>query len=82
MDAVAEVLRLTKSGADVRLRVALSPEIEAFVAHKGSVALNGVSLTVSGVWDGAFEVALIPETLSRTNLGALRAGDPWRAARA
>jgi riboflavin synthase len=75
VDAVAEVLRLTKSGADVRLRVALAREIAPFVAHKGSVALNGVSLTVAGVRGDAFEVALIPETFSRTNLGTIRAGD-------
>jgi riboflavin synthase len=75
VDTVATVVRLSKSGADVRLRVALAREIERFVALKGSIALNGVSLTVSGVWDDAFEVALVPATLSRTNLGTLRAGD-------
>lgn len=74
VDAVAEVVRLTRTGADVRLRVALAPEIAPFVAYKGSIALNGVSLTVSGLSDDSFEVALIPETLARTNLGAVRAG--------
>jgi riboflavin synthase len=74
VDAVAEVVRLTRTGADVRLRVALAPEIAPFVAYKGSIALNGVSLTVAGLSDDSFEVALIPETLSRTNLGTVRAG--------
>jgi len=75
VDAVAGVVRLSRTGADVRLRVALAPEIAPFVAYKGSIALNGVSLTVSGLSDDTFEVALIPETLSRTNLGTVRAGD-------
>jgi riboflavin synthase len=74
VDAMAEVVRLTRTGADVRLRVALAPEIAPFVAYKGSIALNGVSLTVAGLSDDTFEVALIPETLSRTNLGTVRAG--------
>ena len=74
VDAVAEVVRLTRTGADVRLRVALAPEIAPFVAYKGSIALNGVSLTVAGLSDDSFEVAMIPETLSRTNLGTVRAG--------
>jgi riboflavin synthase len=75
VDAVARVVRLSRAGADVRLRVALAPEISPFVATKGSIALNGVSLTVAGLSGDAFEVALIPETLSRTNLGTIRAGD-------
>ena len=75
VDAVAEVARLTRTGADVRLRVALAPEIAPLVAYKGSIALNGVSLTVTGLSDDTFEVALIPETLSRTNLETVRAGD-------
>jgi riboflavin synthase len=50
------------------------PGIERYVAEKGSVALNGVSLTVATVAADSFEVALIPETLSRTNLGDLRKG--------
>ena len=74
VDTVAEVVRLTRTGADVRLRVALAPKIAPFVAYKGSIALNGVSLTVAGLSDDSFEVALIPETLSRTNLGKVRAG--------
>ena len=45
------------------------------VPTKGSVALNGGSLTVSGVSSTAFEVALIPQTLARTNLGSARVGD-------
>jgi len=44
------------------------------VAHKGSIAVDGVSLTVSAVTSRSFEVALIPETVARTKLGSLKAG--------
>jgi riboflavin synthase len=44
------------------------------VARKGSIAVHGVSLTVSAVQSRSFEVALIPQTLARTKLGGLRAG--------
>ena len=45
------------------------------MAPKGSIAVHGVSLTVSAVTSRSFEVALIPQTLARTKLGALRPGD-------
>ena len=74
VDATARVEGVLRSGGDHRVRVELLPEIAPFVAPKGSVALNGVSLTVTSVERAAFEVALIPETLSRTNLGRSRRG--------
>jgi len=43
--------------------------------HKGSVAVDGVSLTVSSLHEDGFSVSLIPETLTRTNLGAVGRGD-------
>jgi len=75
VDTVAAVTRLQKAGADVRLGVDLVPEIAPYIAFKGSVSLNGVSLTVANLSREAFEVALIPETLSRTNLGTARVGE-------
>lgn len=74
VDAVAAVVSLTRRGDDVRLRLAAPSALRRYVASKGSVALNGVSLTVSRVAGSTFEVALIPATLAGTNLGALRAG--------
>jgi riboflavin synthase len=76
VDAVASVLRLARRSGDVRLEVALPADLRGFVAEKGSIALHGVSLTVAGVGARSFTVALIPETLSRTKLGASRPGDP------
>jgi len=46
-----------------------------YLVEKGSIAVNGVSLTVSALHDNGFEVSLIPETLQRTNLGAVKLGD-------
>ena len=75
VDAVARLQSVKRRGADVRLRVTLPSALRGLVAKKGSVALHGVSLTVSALSASGFEVALIPETLARTRLGALKAGD-------
>jgi riboflavin synthase len=75
VDAVAPVIAVTRRGADWRLRIGMTPGIERYIAEKGSVALNGVSLTVAVVGKDGFEVALIPETLGRTNLADLRKGE-------
>src|SRR3954463_8417489 len=71
----------TEDGAAWRVvRLALPAELSALVARKGSIAIDGVSLTVSAVSDPAeaqqwFEVSLIPETLAATILGTKKAGD-------
>lgn len=69
VDAVAEVADVAREGSAVNLRIAPPPSALRYVVEKGSVALDGVSLTVTGVDDGGFGVSLIPETLERTNLG-------------
>ena len=74
-DGVGEVLSIEKDGFARRLRVGLGPELIKYVVAKGSIALNGVSLTVADLGDSWAEVSLIPETLERTNLGTLAAGD-------
>jgi riboflavin synthase len=56
------------------VRIAAAPELLRYVVEKGSIAVDGVSLTVSAIDDEAFEVSLIPETLERTTLGAAAAG--------
>jgi len=75
VDVVAKVIALRRRGHDVRLEVALPKLLRGLVAPKGSIALLGVSLTVSAVKSRSFEVALIPETLARTKLGTLSPGD-------
>jgi riboflavin synthase len=75
VDAVAAVARVVARGDDWRVRLRLSAALRPYVAPKGSITLDGVSLTVAGRDRATFEVALVPETLARTTLGALRAGD-------
>jgi riboflavin synthase len=74
VDARAAVLALRRRGEEVVLELKLPREIAPLVVEKGSIALNGVSLTVASVARGRFSVALIPHTLARTNLSDLRAG--------
>jgi riboflavin synthase len=74
VDGVERVQAVRTAGGEWVLRIAVSPPLRRYLAWKGSVAVNGVSLTVSGVGSGWFEVSLIPETRSRTNLGSIRRG--------
>lgn len=74
-DGVGMVVSIKDDGFARRLRVALGPELIRYVVEKGSIGLNGVSLTVSALGDDWAEVSLIPETLERTNLGGVAAGD-------
>jgi len=57
------------------LTVKLPASLKGLVVEKGSIAVNGVSLTIASVGPRVFTVALIPHTLENTNLGGLRAGD-------
>ena len=75
VDGVATVAALTPDGFARRLRVELEPELLPYVVEHGSIALEGVSLTVASLEDPALEVSLIPETLERTTLGELEPGD-------
>jgi riboflavin synthase len=74
VDAVGEVLARQAEGQGARLTVSLPGSIAPLVAEKGSVAVDGVSLTVARAHRDRFEVALIPETLARTTLGAATPG--------
>jgi riboflavin synthase len=75
VDGIGRVLSIEEDGFARRLRVALALEQLRLVVERGSIALAGVSLTVSALGDDWVEVSLIPETLERTNLGELSEGD-------
>jgi riboflavin synthase len=75
IDGTAEILSITDGSAWRVVRFALDPELAALVTRKGSIAVDGISLTVSAVSDDWFEVSLIPETLDVTTLGARVVGD-------
>ena len=65
-----------RSGTGEEVRIELPADLERYVVEKGSVAVDGVSLTVAGVGPGWFAVALVPHTLEVTTLGRRRPGDP------
>ncbi len=74
VDAVGEVLHRIPEGQGARLTVSLPPTLAPLVAEKGSIAIDGVSLTVAAVARDRLEVALIPDTLARTTLGSVQVG--------
>jgi riboflavin synthase len=74
VDGVGEVERTEDAGFARVVRVAAPPELLRYVVEKGSIAIDGVSLTVSAVDDTGLSVSLIPETLERTTLGAAEPG--------
>ena len=75
IDGTSTLLSVTEGGAWRVLRFSLTPELAPLVARKGSIAIDGVSLTVSDVGIDWLEVSLIPETLVATTLGAKTVGD-------
>lgn len=74
VDATGEVSEVAEDGFSRRLRVTVPAELMRYVVERGSVALDGVSLTVSAAGEGWLEVSLIPETLERTSLGRAAQG--------
>jgi len=75
VDGVAEVLARSGDARSQRLRLRVPPPLGRYVARKGSVSLDGVSLTVNAVQGQEFEVNLVPHTLAVTTLDALAVGE-------
>jgi riboflavin synthase len=75
VDAVGNLRRVDRDARSWRLEFELPPSLTRFVAAKGSICLNGVSLTVNKVEGLRFDVNIIPHTHAVTTLGELRAGD-------
>jgi riboflavin synthase len=75
IDGVGRVSRLAQEGANWWLGVRVPPEVEPYVAAKGSIAIDGISLTVASFADGIVEAAIIPFTYANTNLQTLVRGD-------
>jgi riboflavin synthase len=74
VDGLGEVVESRREGTQSWVTIRAARELARFFAYKGSVAVNGVSLTVAEVEGDTFSVALIPTTLTETNLDELRAG--------
>lgn len=75
VDATATIRSKVPEGQGHRVAIELGGALQPFVVEKGYVAIDGVSLTIAAVRDGAFEIALIPETSARTTFGTRVAGD-------
>ena len=76
VDGTGRVLRRTPSEHWEVVEVELPADLARYLVPKGSITVDGVSLTVVDVLDSSFTVSLIPETLARTTLGHKQAGDP------
>jgi len=76
VDGVGRVRALEAEGLGARLTLEAAPELLRYCVEKGSIAVDGVSLTIAAVSDDALEIALIPHTLAETTLSALAPGDP------
>ena len=74
VDGTGTVEAVREEGFARVVRIAAGPEVLRYVVEKGSIAVDGVSLTVAAVDDEAFEVSLIPETLERTTLASAAPG--------
>jgi riboflavin synthase len=74
VDGTGEVASVTEDGFARRLVIEVPESLRRYVVERGSVTVDGVSLTVSALTDSGFEVSLIPETLERTTLGEASEG--------
>jgi riboflavin synthase len=75
IDGVGKVIEVKSRTPGKRMKIRLPAEFRKFLVEKGSIAVNGVSLTIAGLGPDYFEVELIPVTLEETNLNGLRPGD-------
>ncbi len=76
VDGLGTIAELREDGFSRVVRITAPPDLLRYVVEKGSIAIDGVSLTVSAVDETSLSVALIPETLARTSLGSAEPGAP------
>ena len=74
VDGVGRVSAIVEDGFSRRLTIQADPELLRYMVYKGSITVDGVSLTVADLASRSFTVSLIPETLERTNLGRAEPG--------
>ena len=74
IDSIAKIIKIEKKSDFYNLKLAVEKEFIKYIAKKGSVAINGISLTIAEVFSNEFEVAIIPHTFENTNLKALKVG--------
>ncbi|WP_176012773.1 riboflavin synthase [Victivallis sp. Marseille-Q1083] len=76
VDGTGKLISLRRTGGDYELKIAAPPDLQPFLAPKGSIAVDGVSLTLVEIAPEYFTVHLIPVTLEETALGGRRSGEP------
>ena len=74
MDGVGEVLDRRDDGRSVRFRIQAPAELARYIARKGSICVDGISLTVNAVEGRVFELNIVPHTLAETTMGTFRPG--------
>ncbi len=74
VDGVGEVVRITPEGESQIWEFKAPEDVLRYTVEKGSVCVDGISLTVVSVWDASFTVSILPQTRANTNLGALQPG--------
>lgn len=74
VEGVGSLAERRPEGDSVTMRFAYPPELARYIIHKGSIAVSGISLTVAGLGEEWFEIAVIPVTLEHTTLGAMQVG--------
>ena len=75
VDGRGTFLSAVQEGDFYTVKIGFPPEIAPYLVYKGSVAVEGISLTVAALYDGAFDIAIIPKTWQLTNLSSLASGD-------
>ena len=75
MDGIGRLISKTASGDGFEMSFDFPRELERYMVYKGSIAVNGISLTISSLSKGVFSVAVIPHTFESTNLNQLIIGD-------
>ena len=68
-DGVGRIVAVTPDGFSRQVEIGAPDDVLRYIVHKGSITVDGISLTVSDLGERSFTVSLIPETLERTNLG-------------
>jgi riboflavin synthase len=75
VDGCGTFLSAVQSGEFWTVRIGFPPELARYFVHKGSVAVEGISLTIAALADDSFDIAVIPKTWEMTNLSSLTSGD-------
>ncbi len=75
VDGLGKLRRRSQEGRSWRLHFEVPSELDRYIIEKGSIAVNGISLTVNGCGQGSFDVNIVPHTLAETTLGEVKPGE-------